>query len=193
MDVGTFGIAFALFINVILLLWFIIGSKGYWWVKVPVIAITMILSIGIWNSVNDLKGWPSDQALPQKFQVYWIIIEEPNPRQDDPGAIYVWAKDLDPQPGGWWIFHSMDESGEPRAHRLPYSEQLKKQSRQILKGLKAGGSFKGTMKKPGGKPGMKGKPGGPKAKGDGGSFSKEQIPMFYKLPPPKFPDKQPAQ
>jgi len=193
MDMGTFGIAFALLVNVALLLWFVIGAKGYWWIKVPVIAVTLFLSIGIWSSVNDLLGWATSEPMPEKFQVHWIVIDEPNSKEGDPGAIFVWATDLNPQPSDWWIFHSMDDSGEPRAHKMPYSRQLHEQSQAIMQIIKKGGQFKGTMKGPPGKPGKpgEGKKGKPGKKS--GSFSKEQVPMFYQLPPPKFPKKNPAQ
>jgi len=193
MNLGTFGIAFALLISVLLLLWFVIGSRGQWWLKVPVIAATMFLSIGIWYSVNDLLGWPTADSLPTKFQIHWIVIEEPNKKTGDEGSIYIWASDLNPQPNGeLWKFHSMDDSGEPRAHRMPYSRKLHEQSIAIMQIIKKGGQFKGTMKKPGELDSKSGKKKGKPGK-RGGDFSKEQTPMFYQLPPPNFPVKNSEQ
>ena len=95
--------------------------------------------------------------------------------------------------------HSKEKSGEPRLHRLPYSRKLHEQAQKIKQQIAKGGKFyvemknvdmkgqgqgKGKGKGQGQGKGREGK--GKGQKGDGGSLSQEQDPIFHELPPPHF-------
>lgn len=108
-------------------------------------------------------------------------------------------------------FHSKHAKNEPRLYKLPYSKKLHEQSNKIIENyLKKGRPFMGTMKGKGGKgqgfgEGQNGRQGtgqsgseanrgrrGHIGQGNGsGSYSRDDqdAPMFYELPPPKFPKK----
>lgn len=222
-NIETLGIPLAFLGMITLIMWYIIGGRGKWWLKVPIIAVTGYLSLGLWYSMNGLLGWPTNTSPPEKFQAHWIVVQPPKHDDPDSGEIFLWATDLQPDKSSKfdsnvpsWLeevlvpFHSKHKENEPRLYSVPYNKELHKQSNQIIEEyLKKGRPFMGTMKEPaeGGKgQGEKGEgesrgqgngrpgPQGEQSQGEGrgqGSFSRDDAPppMFYKLPPPKFPDK----
>ena len=90
----TIGIPVAFILLTILILWVVIGVKGKWWIKSCLISLTLYFSIGLWVSINGLLGWPTTDSPPQEFEVHWMLVEEPNKKTGDPGAIYMWASDI---------------------------------------------------------------------------------------------------
>jgi|GEM_PF-1178190 hypothetical protein len=213
---NTIGISIAFIIMIVIMLWFIIGGKGQWWMKVPLIGFGVYISVVIWFAMNGLLGWATPSQLPDKFRVHWIVVEEPDDEENN-GGIYVWADDISKKKEeeikelSWadkymkpyvLPLHNMTDNG-PRVYKIPYNRELHKQSRDIQKFLMEGGVYRGTMKGEGlpGKGGQKGqgqgqgeggegRDGKGKGKGKGpGDMSQEQVPHFYQLPPPKFPPK----
>lgn len=209
MDLNSLGLPIAFIILASILLWFIIGSKGYWWVKGIAIAITLYFSFAMWASLGDLCGWPSDKQLPHKFQVHWIVIKEPlKGAKADDGAIYMWVKELD-------LEHKPKETarnpyllplvgkpaiGEPRVHTLPYSQELHKKAAGALGQIRAGKNVVGQNDGTG--EGLAGDGEGGTGKGKGregtgmrdgngdGDLSRESdLISFYELPPSRMPPK----
>ena len=74
----TIGISIAFIILIVVMLWFVIGGKGKWWMKVPVIGFGLYISITMWFAMNGLLGWPTPSELPDKFRLHWVVIEEPD-------------------------------------------------------------------------------------------------------------------
>mgnify|MGYP003660182159 CR=1 FL=1 len=194
-------ISLAFFILASLLLWFIIGSKGRWFIKASVIALVLYSCLSINLSLDNLFGWPSNQALPEVFQVHWIKVKEPDKRTGDKGYIYVWATDLsgkEVETSGWkglkGYFISFDnyDPSEPRAYRLEYSKERHERAEGALGALKGGGKVGGKNNgKKKGDGGDTGKGSG-KNKGEGkgeGSLSRSDDIIFHDLPPTKLPDK----
>ena len=210
----TIGISIAFIILIVVMLWFVIGGKGKWWMKVPVIGFGLYISITMWFAMIGLLGWPTPSELPEKFRLHWVVIEEPDKNDPNSGGIYVWAEDItgkgsqkkeDPT----WVdqyvkpyvlpLHGYSDDNGPRVYKLPYSRELHEQSMGIRGFLMKGGVYRGSMRGDGlpgegngngegngqGRDGQgEGRPGG-----RGGSLSQEQVPHFYQLPPPKFPPK----
>lgn len=206
--IDTFGIPFAFVIISILVLWFVIGSKGWWWIKALVVAGSVLFSISLWHSLDALQGWPTNESLPDKFEIKWLVIKEPNKKTGDEGGIYVWAKDLQPKKtkSGKFILHNKGTSDEPRLHTIPYSRKMHEQAEGIKKQIAAGKPFYGEVKKGGGvgeagkgkgkgkgegkgRGRGKGGKGRGKGSGRGGDLSNEQDPIFHELPPPVLPEK----
>lgn len=212
MNLHALGIPLAFLIVSSLVLWFIIGSKGHWFVKAATIAGVLLFSLTLWHSTGDLAGWSSDEPLPERFLIHWMIVKEPNKSTGHPGAIYAWVSELDKDykakkyDGFRFSLVPAKIPGEPRTHRLEYTEMKHKQAAKITAMIRAGkmvvgeNSGKGGMEagdgegdgKGSGKGRGKGKGKGRgkgDGKGDGGSLSQEQEFMFYELPPPKLPEK----
>jgi hypothetical protein len=84
--------------------------------------------------IEGLTGWSAPGPLPSQFQLLWARIVEPNPLDRDPGAVHIWVEALDA---------ANLPSGQPRAHRLPYSAALASKVTaardEIMKGHPQGG------------------------------------------------------
>jgi hypothetical protein len=61
-----------------------------------------------WN----LWGWPSRQALPERFVLLAVVIEEPAKGKE--GALFVWVNAIE----------NGKPTAQPRAYRLPYTKDL---------------------------------------------------------------------
>ena len=190
-------ISVAFFIVILLILWFVIGSKGPWVVKAVVILFSLHLCLSIQYSLSGIAGWPSSDPLPQKFIAHWIIIHEPPKKTPEKGAIYVWATTLSEEQetdsSRWWVtfllpFESPDLT-EPRSYRLPYSKELHESANgalgRIMNGERVGGTNNGPM---GDGKGNGGKEGEGEGKG-GGTFSHSDDISYHDLPAPHLPDK----
>jgi hypothetical protein len=84
--------------------------------------------------IEGLTGWSAPAPLPSQFQLLWARVVEPNPLDRDPGAVHIWVEELDA---------ANLPSGQPRAHRLPYSAALAHKVEaardEIMKGHPQGG------------------------------------------------------
>ena len=74
------------------------------------------LSLGVsYLSTTGLIGWPSEARVPERFQLHWATVVEPDKLNGVPGSIYLWIEGLD---------ETKDVAGMPRAYRVPYSREL---------------------------------------------------------------------
>jgi hypothetical protein len=181
-----------------LILWFIIGSKGHWGSKAAMILLSLYFCLSVGFSVSDFMGWPTEEKLPEKFRVYWLVIDEPDPKVGDGGSIYVWLQPnstTEITRDSWddYLISFYDGDSEPRAYRLPYTRELHKKTQQALDTLMGGGSVGGTSEGEG-----NGEGNGDEGEGEGkkdqgghgeGSLSRDGGLMFHDLPPTKLPDK----
>lgn len=195
LTLSTLGIPMAFLILGIIVLWFLIGSKGWWWVKMGVISAALYFGVALWYSLGSYLGWPSHGELPPKFLVYWAFVDEPSKKTDNSGAIYLWIKELESEENNSYlsVLAYNGRKDDPRIYTLPYSKKLHGQMQQMLKQLKGGAVIIGGKNPAKGKLG-KGKGFGLEGdeKGDGNgsfSFSHSDKLYFHELPPPKIPYK----
>lgn len=219
--IDTFGIPLAFIIIATLTLWVVLGCKGYWWLKLVMVSLSIFFSISLWNSLVSLQGWPTSETMPEKFEVKWLDVKEPNKKTGEEGYIYVWAINLEPNrpspvaddaatpPLGVQL-HAKEYSGEPRLYKLPYSREMHKQAEGIKEMIGKGGRFYGRLVQAGeggisqlgvdskggsGKGKGKGRPGQGQSNGEGSrniSEGQEFEFIFHELPPPLFPNKEPS-
>lgn len=83
------------------------------WAKALIAAAVTALYFVADAALDDVWGWPSRHALPERFVLLAAVIEEPGKTSGD-GALYVWVNALE---GG-------RPAAQPRAYRLPYSKDL---------------------------------------------------------------------
>lgn len=83
--------------------------------KVATIVAMCAFNIAVFFWSQGLVGWSSATAVPDRFQLLWARVIEPNPAKNRPGAIHLWVEALDDR---------NIPSGEPRAFLLPYSTAL---------------------------------------------------------------------
>jgi hypothetical protein len=97
----------------------------------------LVLSVGgLWFAavavLDDVWGWPSSSALPERFVLLAAVIEEPGKTSE--GAVYVWVNALE----------GNQPAAQPRAHRLPYSKDLHALVNDGLKKVRQGITQMGT-------------------------------------------------
>jgi hypothetical protein len=115
MNATVFAVSAAYVVIGVLLLAMGLGSRFSWWVKAAAILVTSAFFVEAFFATKGLLGWPGNGPLPERFQLLWVRVVEPDIRVGDRGAIYLWIEEVDENnvPGG-----------VPRAYRLPYSRPL---------------------------------------------------------------------
>jgi hypothetical protein len=132
---GYMGLSTAFVIISAIVLWFSIRTPGQIIIKAMLIPVTVWYGLALYYSVPNLMGWPVSKSIPDNSQVLAIRIKEPNPKSNDPGAIYFWV-DIKPnsnsseptlkaQLNPKSVF-SYNSRTQPRAFQLPYSRKLHK-------------------------------------------------------------------
>ena len=80
--------------------------------KIAAILAASVFYVVVFFATQGLLGWSAPVAVPDRFQVLWTRVLEPNPSRGEPGAIHLWLEELD---------DANLPSGVPRAYLLPYS------------------------------------------------------------------------
>lgn len=96
----------------------------------------VVLMFLTYRGIGDLRGLPSDDVLPDKFRLYWAKIEEPDKLSGAPGSVFLWIRELD---------EDNYELGLPRAHKLPYSEELASLVIGAMQQIQAGEDVSGEV------------------------------------------------
>jgi hypothetical protein len=155
----TFAFAIGWVILAIIFLWFIIGAKGHWFLKLTLISIATFFCFVMWNSTDKLLGLPTQRELPDKYLIHWIVVKQPTSLEKNP-SIYIWAKDLtkkedkekEKTESSVSFTNSISlvyDTNDPKTYKLPYSKGAHEQARSILKELKAGQKVIGQKGKKG--------------------------------------------
>ncbi len=119
------------------------------------------------DAVHGMWGWPTTDALPERFALLAAVIEEPSAKS--PGALYVWVNAIE----------NGKPSAQPRAYRLPYTKDLHTLLNEGMKKARQGVSQMGTATPKVGKRGFAWlRPG-----------SDEQEIKIRDLPSPQLPEK----
>ncbi|GAP34444.1 hypothetical protein ABXN37_04685 [Piscinibacter sakaiensis] len=145
------------------LLW----SRWPGWLKgLLVVGVTVFYFYGE-ALVHETWGWPSADALPERFVLLAAVIEEPGAKTA--GALYVWVNAI--------------EDGkpvrQPRAYRLPYTKDLHALLNEGMKKIRQGVSQVGTSEPRAGRGGLSWlRPG-----------NDEQVVKIRDMPKPQLPEK----
>ena len=84
------------------------------WVKLSCIILVSSFYYLTYQSYIGLLGWPTQQQVPEQFQLMSSIITEPDESSGDPGVIHIWVT----------TFTNNRPDREPRAYELPYDLEL---------------------------------------------------------------------
>lgn len=145
------------------LLW----SRWPGWLKGLLVVGVSVFYFYADDTVHALSGWPSPDAMPERWVLLAAVIEEPNARSK--GALYVWVNAIEngkPVP-------------QPRAFQLPYTKDLHALLNEGMKKTRQGVSQMGTAEPKAGKRGVSWlRPG-----------SDEQVVKIRDLPSPQLPEK----
>jgi hypothetical protein len=128
------GLSIAYALLAALLLIVVLRASVSWPLKTAVVLVTSAYYCVAFFRIEGLTGWSAPAPLPSQFQLLWARVVEPNPLDRDPGAVHIWVEELDA---------ANLPSGQPRAHRLPYSAALAHKVEaardEIMKGHPQGG------------------------------------------------------
>ena len=143
-------LGFSFFILSIIALWVFIGSKGNWLTKALLISSILYFFGSVNSSMDSFSGWPTNDSLPEKFQVYWFVIDEPNLANNNPGKIYIWIIDIGEKKeysnygcNGLFLSFEEDHYGKPRVYKIKYSTKMHKRLQDILPSLLRGATVLG--------------------------------------------------
>jgi hypothetical protein len=101
------------------------------------VAIAVVTLIFVtYRGIGELRGLPSDIAPPERFRLYWAQIDEPDKLTGAPGSIFLWIRELDPD---------YFPIGLPRAHQLPYSDELAELVIGAMQQIEAGEDVAGEV------------------------------------------------
>jgi hypothetical protein len=115
LETGVIGLVLAYVLLSTLLLAVLIWLPIPRLAKVAAIVAASVFYVAVFFATQRLLGWSAPVAVPERFQVLWTRVIEPNPSRNNPGAIHLWVEELD---------DANLPSGEPRAFRLPYTVEL---------------------------------------------------------------------
>jgi hypothetical protein len=94
---------------------------------------SLCLGFYLWhyNALQDSLGWPAADGIPQNFELISSIVVEPNLKNDEDGAIYIWVRDLD------------GDQLVPRSFKLSYKKLLHRQVDNTMRRQQQGERFVG--------------------------------------------------
>ena len=128
-------ISVAYVVMAVVLLCMGLTSRFAWWLKGVVIVVTSFFFVESFFATKGLLGWPGNGRLPHRFQLLWTRVVEPDRKVNDPGAIYLWVEELDP---------NNVPSGTPRSFQLPYSVPLADKTNKARDEIMSGNPQEGT-------------------------------------------------
>jgi len=186
---GTSGLVAAYVVVALLLLALNLNARWSWQVKALAIAVVSALYIVTYYSLPPLLGWPTDQALPKRFNLIAVHVQEPDKASGSAGQIVLWVTDMAEGPRG----------GEPRAHRVEFTqslhEKVEEAGNKIRKGLPQLGELREEKVAAHATPatatqGVQKQVGAPGRPSDTTSGGQNSVAIeFYDLPDPLFPEK----
>ena len=94
------------------------------------------LYVGTYLGLKDLQGWPVTEELPQRFQLHWAMISEPDKSQKTTGSIYLWIQPTAP---------TGKLMAEPRAYHLPYDVKMAEKVENALRQIDEGKIVEGQL------------------------------------------------
>lgn len=145
----------------------LIWSRWPGWLKGLLVAGVAVLYFWGDDVVHNLSGWPTQDALPERFTLLAVVVEEPSNKTA--GALYIWVNGID---GGKPV-------PLPRAFRLPYTKDLHALLNEGMKKARQGVTQMGTAEPKAGKKGLGWlRPG-----------SDEQVVKIRDMPAPQLPEK----
>lgn len=112
------------------------------WLKALLLTGVAVFYFFADDVVHNLSGWPTIDALPERFTLLAVVIEEPSNKTS--GALYVWVNAIEngkPVP-------------QPRSYKLPYAKDLHAVLNEGMKKARQGVTQMGTAVPKAGKKGL---------------------------------------
>lgn len=115
---GTLLFPILILIFFALLLWLVIGCRGWWMAKFWLINISLAFVLVFWSSLNSYLGWPTESEMPETFRFISFFPEEPK-------NLYIMidkhGEDKEPS----FLEHFNYKSSDTiRLYKLPYNKEM---------------------------------------------------------------------
>lgn len=163
----TLALVLSFAVLVLLLALALLWSSWPGWLKGWLVAGVAVFYFWGHTVVHDLSGWPTADALPDKFVLLAAVIDEPTKQRA--GALHIWVTPLD----------NNKPADKPRAYTLPYAKDLHALLDEAMKKNRQGVSQVGTSEPKKGKGSVAWlRPG-----------NDEQVVKIRDLPAPQMPEK----
>lgn len=176
--------------------WLLSDSKLKWYFKVICISSFCFFTIVFWTTLHSFLGWPAKETdMPEKVNIHWVVIKEPNKLSGFLGKIYFILESSEESKMNSFLrfFGYKPSMIEPREFELAYSRKLHEQiNSEILPRLKNGQVVRGKMAKGEGSGEGKGKRGEGKGKKGYVGESQDQEWVFHNLRPGEIQQKDPS-
>ena len=193
MTLPFIGVGLSYVVVAVLLLSLNLTSRWHWGVKAAAIAVTSVFFGVSYASIAGLIGWPSEARVPERFQLDWATVVEPDKLNGSRGSIYLWVEALD---------ENNAPAGTPRAFRVPFSRDLADRIGHAKERIEQGVEQAATARdldlpesapdddrRLAGAPPWQNEPGSP---GDPAAFIQHMPTIeFEDMPPPALPPKRP--
>lgn len=111
-----------------LLVLFNLRTNFHWLIKSTMVILTTLFYVLTYNSFKNLLGWPSNDALPDRFRLIAAQIYEPNALISSEGSIFIWITDMDELAG----------LSTPRSFSLKYNKEVHEKISKAQVNLKNG-------------------------------------------------------
>ncbi|MFT4631051.1 MAG: hypothetical protein ACI8PP_000816 [Candidatus Pseudothioglobus sp.] len=119
-----------------LLLYLLVATRRSLSFKIFTVVLISGLYVGTYMGLKELRGWPVNEALPERFRLHWAMINEPDKAQDAQGTIYLWIQTS--APNGELI-------DEPRAYHLPFNRKMAERVENALRQIGEGETVEGQF------------------------------------------------
>lgn len=117
-----------------LLLCLCLWTRWSVWLKMALVGVVTVFYFLAYDGVHGVLGWPAEEALPKRFVLLALVVDEPNKEKGNKGSLFIWVNGLeDNRP-----------VAEPRAYRLPYEKDLHSLFNEAMKKNRQGISQMGT-------------------------------------------------
>lgn len=138
----TLALSLAYAVLVLLCAMALLWSRWPVWLKGLLVAGVTVLYFWGDDVAHGLAGWPTPDALPERFALLAVVVEEPGAKTA--GALYLWVNAIE---GGKPV-------PQPRAFRLPYTKDLHALLNESMKKARQGVSQMGTSEPKAGRKGL---------------------------------------
>jgi hypothetical protein len=132
MTVSILSLATAYVFLLCLVLLAILKSETGAAAKLALIVLALGFYLWHYNALQQYPGWPADDGLPARFELISSYSVEPDLKNNEDGAIYIWIRDLDAS------------RSVPRSYRLPYQKALHRKVDDTLRKQREGERFVGS-------------------------------------------------
>lgn len=139
MNLSTLAIPLGFLLLTTLLCWYVIGAAGKWQHKLVAIVFVPLFSLVIWSAIPSYLGWPTDEVIPDKVRLLWVLIQEPDAEEKNAGKIFIWVQPLAEKPSVFlkW-FDYISPMKEPRAYKFRYSRKMHEKLAKAQEGIQQG-------------------------------------------------------